>query len=279
VSTLRLFLVFATFVLSALPAAALADDPEPLPAGSYAVPYDGYRHPVSSWPNATNFEMFDFTIYADYAGGEFDVDVATSPDTDADGRLTDVVASYVAPLDPRAAAGEVFTARTTVDSQWLGTLGTYYWRGYYTAWGTLYTTPIQRIDIVERPPSDPPGPPAPPPVSPPAQTAPAPLPAAPPAPAARADLTRTSAKTIIRRTIRRQTGRSAQGLTATCSLPSAGRANCAVAWRDARYRYRGNAELRSTAAGVTLSLDGTRTRRACDGGRCRRALHWSLATA
>jgi hypothetical protein len=281
-SSARLFLVITVLALAALPNAARADDPEPLPPDAYVLPYDGYHHPVSSWPNATNFEMFDFTIYADYEAGEFWIDVASSPATDADGKLVDVVDSYVAPVDPRAPSGEVFTARTTVDSQWLGTLGTYYWRGYYTADdGDVYATPIQRLVVTERPLPDPPSEPAP---SPPLSTLPAspapvaPLPAPAPAPA-RAQLSQSSAKAIIARTIRSRTRRSAQKLTTSCSLPSETAARCTVSWRDARYRYRATARVTSTTTGVLVKLDGTRTRRACSQRPCRRAIHWSVATS
>jgi hypothetical protein len=274
----RLFLVIAVLALAALPSAALADDPEPLPGDAYAAPYDGYRNPVSSWPSATNFEMFDFTIYADFESGEFLIDVASSPATDADGKLVDVIDSYVAPVDPRAPSGEVFTARARVDSQWLGTLGTYYWRGYYTADdGDVYATPIQRIVVTERPPPDPPSEPEP--LPPLLSPRPSSAPVAPLPPPARAQLTRSSATAVIARTIRSQTRRSPQKLTTSCSLPSDTAARCTVSWRDARYRYRATAKLTATTTGVLVKLDGTRTRRACSRRPCSRAIHWTLVSA
>jgi hypothetical protein len=261
-------------LLLAAPGAAAAD-PQPLPEGAYALPYDGYRHPVSAWPAATNFEMFDFTVYADFDEGEFEVKVATSPDADADGELADVVASYVAGPDPRAP--EVFTARTTVDSPWLAALGTYYWQAYYTdeLTGTVYETKLQTITIVERPPPDPPSDPEPTPPTPAASTSTG-ASAKPPATAAR--LTHTIARTILQRTIRSQTHRSAQELATSCSLPSATSARCGVSWRDARYGYRASAKLTSTTTGVVVKLDGTRTRRSCSVRPCSRAIHWSVAT-
>ena len=41
-------LVIGLVLLATVPAAASAEGPY----GEYAVPFDGYRHPVSSWPNA-----------------------------------------------------------------------------------------------------------------------------------------------------------------------------------------------------------------------------------
>src|SRR3954470_9574828 len=149
-----LVLLVGFLVLAAFPAAAAwAAGPD----DEYAVPFDGYRHPVSSWPNATPDEMFSFTIYAEFEDGEFEIEVATKADLDPDGTLADAnrVDAYVAPLDPRV-TGEVFTAPTSLDARWLGTLGTYYWQAHRTDWGTFYATPVQSITITERPPADPP---------------------------------------------------------------------------------------------------------------------------
>src|SRR3954453_15973065 len=161
----RLVLLVGFLVLAAFPAAASADGPD----GEDAVPFDGYRHPVSSWPNATHDEMFSFTIYAEFEDGDFQIEVATEPDLDPDGTLADAnrVDAYVAPLDSRV-TGEVFTAPTSLDAQWLGTLGTYYWQAHGTDWGTFYATPVQSIPITERPPAaQTPPPPRPPPAPPP----------------------------------------------------------------------------------------------------------------
>jgi hypothetical protein len=263
----------------AAPPAASAD-PVPLPEDVWVLPSSGSQHPASSWPNATNFEMFDFTIYADgFHAGVFHIEVATSPDAEpGDGTLVDVIDTYDAPVDPRTPAGEVFTARANPASEWLARLGTYYWQAYYTAAdGTVYATPIETITIVERPPPDPPSDPPPPLPSPPASTSagsPAPIPAK-----TAARLTRTVARAIIQRAIRSRTHRSAQKLATSCSLPSATSARCNVSWHDARYRYRGNAKLKSTTAGILVTLDGTRTQRTCSTRTCSRAIHWSVATA
>src|SRR3954470_4578647 len=109
-----LVLLVGFLVLAAFPAAAASAAG---PDDEYAVPFDGYRHPVSSWPNATRDEMFSFTIYAEFEGGDFEIEVATEPDLDPDGTLADGyrVRAYVAPLDPRV-TGEVFTAPTSLDA-------------------------------------------------------------------------------------------------------------------------------------------------------------------
>jgi hypothetical protein len=270
-------LLIGLLLLAAFPAAASADDPEN-PYEEYAVPFDGYRHPVSSWPNATSFEMFSFTVYAEFEAGEFQVEVATSPDADPDGTLADAnrVDAYVAPLDPRVTE-EVFSARTSLDAQWLGTLGTYYWQAYRIESGAVvYATPIQRIFITERPPPDPPSDPplerSPPtqPISPGGSAGPVVV-----TPTAKR-LSRTSARTILSRAIRTQSG-SPQKLTSSCSLPTPYLARCDLTWRDARYGYKVKAKLTSSTGGILAKLDGTRTRRECT-RRCRSAIHWSIAT-
>jgi hypothetical protein len=277
VRLLVLVLVLGSLLLAALPAPASAYDLES-PYDEYAVPFDGYRHPISSWPNATSSEMISFTIYAEFAAGEFEVEVATSPNADPDGTLADAnrVDAYVAPLDPRVTE-EVFTVRTNLDSEWVATLGTYYWQAYRRESGAIvYSTPIQRIIIAERPPPDPPSdpplartPPTQPATTTPGQVA---------GPVAK-QLSRSSAKTILRRAIRTQSGRSPQALTSSCSLPTPYLARCRLTWRDARYRYRANARLTSSTGGMRAKLDGTRTRtrRECT-RRCRSAIHWSIAT-
>jgi hypothetical protein len=273
----RLALLIGLLLLAALPAAATADDPND-PYAEYAVPFDGYRHPVSSWPNATSFEMFSFTIYAEFEAGEFQIEVATSPDTDPDETLADAnrVDAYVAPLDPRVTE-DVFSARTRLDAQWLGTVGTYYWQAYRIDSGYTYATPIQRIFITERPPPDPPS--DPPlerslptqPVSSGVSGGPAVV-----APTAKR-LSRTSARAILSRAIRTQAGRRPQKLTSSCTLPTPFLAKCSLTWRDARYRYKVKARLTSSTGGMLAKLDGTRTRRDC-ARRCRSAIHWSIAT-
>jgi len=273
----RLAIVIATLALAGVPASASAAV-EPLPDDVWVLPSDGFQRPLSSWPNATNFEMFDFTVYADFEDGEFDVEVATSPSTDPDGTLADAkrVDHYVAPVDPRVPAGEVFTARTDVGAQWLSTLGTYYWQAYYHADdGTVWATKVQSIVITERPPADPP---SDPPLE---RTSPAQV--SSPAPAAQVvastakQLSRSSARAILRRAIREQAGRSPQRLASSCSLPTPHVARCNLTWRDARYRYRAKATLTSTTGGMLARFDGTRTRRECT-RRCRSAIHWSVAT-
>src|SRR3954451_19540112 len=112
-------------VLALAPATAHAV--EPLPDGSWLVPPDGRQHVASSWPDATTFEMVDFTVYAYYGDveGAFDVEVARTPDLDPKGPLNDArrIDAYVAPL--RAGYWDVFSVRTNVASQWLGVPGTY----------------------------------------------------------------------------------------------------------------------------------------------------------
>jgi hypothetical protein len=269
-----LVLLVGFLVLAVFPAAASSEGPY----GEYAVPFDGYRQAVSSWPNATQDEMFSFTIYAEFEDGEFEIEVATEPDLDSDGTLADAnrVDGYVAPLDPRVTE-EVFTAPTSLDAQWLGTLGTYYWQAHRTDWGTLYATPVQSITITDRPPADPPsGPPL-------ERTLPTQQPSTTANPGAQVvastakQLSRTSARTILRRAIREQAGRSPQTLASRCSLPTPYLARCHLTWRDARYRYRAKATLTSTTGGMLAKFDGTRTRRQCT-RRCRSAIHWSVAT-
>ena len=263
-------LVICLVLLAAFPGAAVAED-------EYAVPFDGYRQPVSSFPNALRSEMIAFTIYAPFADGEFEIEVATGPDADPDGTLADAgrVDAYVAPPDPRVTS-EVFTAHTDLDAAWLATLGTYYWQSYRREAGAIvYATPVQRIVIVERPPPDAPFDPSS------AGTSPAPAAATPPAaylePGTAVKLSRRSATTILRRVVRTQSGRRPRALVSRCTLPTSFLAECRLSWRDARHRYRVRARLESTAGGMLAELDGKRIRRACK-RRCRSTVHWSIAT-
>jgi hypothetical protein len=261
--------VIGLVLLATFPVAASGDD-------EYAVPYDGYRHAKSSWPNAVSSEMISFTIYAEFAAGEFEVEVATSPDADPDGTLADAgrVDAYVAPLDPRVTE-EVFTAHTDVGAAWLATLGTYYWQAYRREAGAVvYATPVQRIVIVERPPPDAPSE-LPLTHTPPTQAA-TPTVSYPEARIA-VKLSRRSAARILRRVVRTQSGRRPRALVSRCTLPTPYLAECRLTWRDARHRYRVSARLTSTAGGMLAELDGTRIRRAC-ARRCRSAVHWSVAT-
>ena len=262
-------LVIGLVLLAALPVAAAADD-------EYAVPYDGYRQPVSSWPNAVSSEMIAFTIYAPFADGEFEVEVATGPDADPDGTLADAgrVDAYVAPMDPRVTA-EVFTAHTDLDAAWLATLGTYYWQAYRREAGAVvYSTPVQRITIVERPPPDAPS--EPPLTSTSPTQAATPAASYPEAPVA-VKLSRRSATTILKRVVRTQSSRRPRALVSRCTLPTSFLAECRLTWRDARHRYRVSARLESTAGGMLAEIDGKRIRRACK-RRCRSAVHWTVAT-
>ena len=204
--------------------------------------------------------------------------MATSPDADPDGTLADAESGQRVrqPLDPRVTE-EVFTARTDLDAPWLGALGTYYWQAYRIDSGAVvYATPVQRIFITERPPLDPPS-------DPPLERS---LPTQPVssggsarptvvAPTAKR-LSRTSARTILSRAIRTQSGRSPQKLTSSCSLPTPYLARCDLTWRDARYGYKVKAKLTSSTGGILAKFDGMRTRRECT-RRCRGTIHWSIA--
>jgi hypothetical protein len=255
---------------------AAAADTEPLPEGSYATPADGASRQASSWPRATNFEMFEFTLYSDFPPGadeRFDLEVATGPALDPDGTLADAarVDRYAVPR--RAGFSDIFSARTNVASRWLATPGTYYWQAYYREPGeSPYATPLQRITITPQRAPDPPDPPKPPrPAAPPAGLPPAPPPPPPVQVAPR--LTLRAARAAVRLTIRRETGRRPRGLRSACERETDDIVTCRLAWRDARSTYHGTMTVRSRPAGVRASLRGSRTRRACL-RRCRRAIRW-----
>ena len=94
----------------AAPTTALADD-------SWSIPPDGASHPASSWPNATPFEMLEFTFYDEEPA---EVVVAT------DRSMADVVATYE--TAPRAGLYEIVSARTSPADRWVGKPGVYYWQ-------------------------------------------------------------------------------------------------------------------------------------------------------
>jgi hypothetical protein len=265
-------------IVGAVLAAALG-----LPSGSYATPADGASRPASSWPHATNFEMFEFTIYSDFPPGadeRFELEVATGPALDPDGTLADAarVDAYAAPR--RTGFSDIFSARTNVASRWLATPGTYYWQAYYREpdepGEPPYATPLQRITITPHRDPDPPDPPKRPrPAAPPAALPPAPPP--PPAIRVAPRLTLRAARESASLRIRRETGRRPRALRSACARESDFIVTCRLAWRDARYTYRGTMTVRSRPAGIRASLRGSRTRRACL-RRCGRAIRWRPVT-
>src|SRR4051795_1706503 len=148
-------------------------------SGTWALPADGASKEASSWPHATNAEMFDFTLYtyeADDEDDTWDVEVATSPATDPDGTLAaaDTIDHYSAAL--RAGLpDDIFFARSNVDAKWLSEPGTYYWQAYYAEPGEPpETTPLQHFRIVPRRAPAPPDPVERSPLPPPAAIPPAP---------------------------------------------------------------------------------------------------------
>jgi hypothetical protein len=252
---------------------------EPLPEGSWASPPNGASRPASSWPNATTFEMFEFTIYSDFPAGadeHYDVEVAGGPELDPDGTLADAarVDAYAVPRRP--GTDDIFSARTNVASRWLATPGTYYWQAYYREPDEPdeppYTTPVQRITITPQPPPEPPDPPRHPRPPPPPATLPPPPPP-PPAVKPAARLTLGAARGAVRLTIRRKTGRRPRGLRSVCDRETDFIVTCRTRWRDARYTYRGTMTVRSQPTGIHAALRGSRTRRACS-RRCRHPIRW-----
>jgi hypothetical protein len=263
----RLLVAAALLGTCAAPAAAQ----EPLPGDSWVVPRDSASRPASSWPDATVFEMVEFTIYTDAyedGAGPFDVEVSGSPALDPDGTLADAgrIDAYVAA--PRPANPEIFSARTNVTAQWLSIPATYYWQAHYVEDGEVYGTPVRRLTITPRPAPDPPAVPAPLPLPPPpAIVAPTTVPAS---------LTAATARAIVRRAITRVTRRAPRGLIYRCVSTPGGAAKCRPSWRDARYVYRGTLEIRSGLGGISVTFTGTLTTRSCV-RRCARAFEWSTS--
>jgi hypothetical protein len=253
-------------VLAATLAALLA---APAEADTWLVPSDGATRPASSWPNATPFEMTEFTIYwdeYDQAPYDFDIEIATSPDTDDDGTLDDanVIDRYEAPLKP--GYDDIFAARTSPDRQWVATPGTYYWQAFYEEDdGTVGAQDVRSLTIVPAPPPDPPQQPV----------APAPYIASPPPAPPPQPLGPALARAIVRRTITSWTRRLAHGLAYRCATVP-GAATCRPSWYDARHRYRGTLKIASGVHGIVATFSGTRTVRSC-ARRCTRRVSWATA--
>jgi hypothetical protein len=249
---MRLFTL--AILLSALLAApAEAQYVEPLPAGTWVLPVDGATHQASSWPQATPFEMLGFAVYLngyDELPEQFDIAVASGAGTTSEGLLTpaNVIDRYAAPARPDVPS--IFTARTALDSRWLGTPGTYHWQASFTTGdGDVYAGPVRSLTVVPAPPPDPPQAPA----------AVAPFVAPPPAAPARPPLAASTARIVVRRAIAAGTHRVARGLVYRCvTAPGAG--TCRPSWRAGRYRYRGTLRITSGAGGISATFEGTRTR-------------------
>jgi hypothetical protein len=88
-------------------------------ASEWSVPPDGASQPASSWPDATRFEMLEFTFYGDE-------DLPARVQVATDRGMQDVVASY--DTAPTAGLDEIVSARTQPADRWVGTPGTYFWR-------------------------------------------------------------------------------------------------------------------------------------------------------
>jgi hypothetical protein len=104
-------LLLAAIVLAA-PTTALASE-------DWSIPPDGASHPASAWPDATPFEMLDFTFYGDDTLPSR-VAVAT------DRAMHEVVATY--DTTARPGLDEIVSARTAPADRWVGTPGVYYWQ-------------------------------------------------------------------------------------------------------------------------------------------------------
>jgi hypothetical protein len=257
----RIVLLIA-ILAGALAAPASARSAEPLPAGTWLVPRDGQTRPASSWPAATPFEMASFTIYTsdyDEPPYDFDIAVATGPETDPEGLL--VAANVIDRFEavPRSDFPDIYDGRTVLDARWLANPATYYWQASYAHGVEVYAGPVRSLTVIPATPPDPPQPPA----------ARAPYVAPPPAAPAPRPLAASTARIVVRRAIAAGTHRLPRGLVYRCTT-APGAATCLPSWRDARHRYRGTLRITSGAGGIAATFTGTRMR-----GSQARAVTWS----
>lgn len=267
--------VLLAVLLGAVLAAPAHAQVEPFPEHTWVIPRDGFVWRAASSPTALPSQMLDFTIYLNYVDEyaelpeDVDVEVATSPATDADGTLADagVIDRYEA--HPVPGYDGIFTARTRTDAGWVARPGTYYWQATYEDYEDeeeeLYAGPVRALEIVPAPPPDPP------------QTFTLTAPPAPATPAAPViapqPIAATMARKIVRRAIVAGTHRSFRGLTYRC-ITAPGVATCRPTWRDQRYRYQGTLRIATGAAGISAVFTGTRAARSCT-RRCAHAYRWT----
>lgn len=131
-------------------------------------PAEGHQRTASSYPRATDAEMFDFFIDTDTPTGPsryLVVEVSTQNAQGQDGTLADDFRVDFNVVSPSDAYPTQFRSRTPTSAAWLGAPGTYYWQFNWTYYNSssgcspcVYVTPIRSITIAAKPsaPSSPP---------------------------------------------------------------------------------------------------------------------------
>jgi hypothetical protein len=147
--------------LAFLPAVATAEaHADPLSYGDLQ-PADGLVRTASSYPNATDAQMFDWVIETSSVPAQQYVKVEVATQTEPrgqDGTFADdfTVDTYL--LDSSDAYPQRFRARTQTYDAWLSKPGTYYWQAYYTRYDfsagcspCIDATPVRTITIQPQP--------------------------------------------------------------------------------------------------------------------------------
>ncbi len=265
-------------LLVALSFVSVAHAVEPLPYSAFS-PDDGFAHTVSSWPRATDAEMFDFFIDTSSPPATVPflvLEVSRQNIPGQDGTLADDFRVDYELLYRSDAYPTQFRARTSPASPWLAQPGTYYWQASYSNYTTgcnpcVYVTPVRSIQITPRP-----QPPQPQPVP--------TVPTQQPSP----DLMmRTSdAQYYVRTMIRRKTGRSPRGLRYRCARLTSRSFRCRPSWYDSRYAFAGTAVFRHFLGSdrevyASVSFSGLRASRSCvrrhgSVERCARRVRWQM---
>jgi hypothetical protein len=137
-------------------------------------PADGHQHLASSWPHATDAEMFDFLVDTDFLSGYayskyLKLEVATRNVQGQDGTLADDFRVSYDMAYPSDAYPTQYKSRTRTSSAWLGVPGTYYWQFHLDYYNTssgcspcAYVTPVRSITITAKPTAGPSPAPSPP---------------------------------------------------------------------------------------------------------------------
>jgi hypothetical protein len=261
-----------------LPFASGAHAAQPMPYSALS-PDDGFAHTVSSWPRATDAEMFDFFVDTSSPPATIPfliLEVSTQNTPGQDGTLADDFRVDYELLNRSDAYPTQFRARTSPAAPWLAQPGTYYWQVSYSNYDyttgcspCIYVTPVRSIQITPRP-----QPPQPVPTVPTQQSSP--------------DLMmRTSdAHYYVRTMIRRKTGRTPRGLRYKCARLTTRSFRCRPSWHDSRYVFAGTAVFRHFLGSdrqvyASVSFSGLRASRSCvrrQGGvkSCAHRVRWQV---
>jgi hypothetical protein len=259
----RSVLCIGALLLLLAPSAAFADTVRSMPLNDLQ-PADGLTRVASSYPSATDAEMFDFVVDTPMtpAPTQVVIEVSTSNLPGQDGTLADDFRQDFRVAYRSDAYPTRYSARTRTYDGWLAKPGTYYWQAYATVYDYAsgcnpcqYLTPVRTITITPKP--APPPTPTPPPTTPPGGPA--------PTGGGSTDyfMTLSNARTYVRGIIKKSTSHTPSALTYKCRRLDFSTFRCQPAWVDKKWVYAGMLNLIDEGDTIRYRFNGIRATRTC----------------